>query len=212
MGTKDGDAVNLAREQVGGGARAGNVGGAGNGEAAVGSLGAPQAKVRHGMPLGRAHHARGLCRHEGLEVHKVEQGRLDELAVDERTLDAHHGLTREDHVALGHGVNREVQVVVAQVLEECRLEHRAAAGCGDAGEILYVLVVEDEVLDEVGNLAHAAGDGIAAAEGILAEEGVERCLRVHKARLPETLGHRELVEIGVKRDVGWLGAVRERHG
>ena len=211
MRAKDGNAVDLASKEVRGGACAGYVGCASHRETTVGSLGAPQAKVGDRMALCRANHARGLGGHEGLEVHEVEQGGLDELAVDEGALHAHHGLARKDHVALGHGMNREVEVVVAQVLEEGGLEHGAAARCGNAGEILDVLVVEDEVLDEVWNLAHAAGDGIAAAKGVLAEERVERCLRVHEARLPEALGHGELVEVGVERDVRWLGAVRERH-
>ena len=212
MRTKDGDAIDLARKQVGGRACAGDVGRAGNGEAAIGTLGTPQAKVRHGVSLCRTHHARDLGCHEGLEVHEVEQGRLDELTVDERALDANHGLAREDHVTLGNGVDREVKVVVAEVLKEGRLEHGAAAGSRDAGQVVNVLVVKDEVLHQLGNLPHTAGNRVAAAKGVLAEEGIKRRLRVHKARLPKPLGHRELVEVGVERDIGWLGAVRERHG
>ena len=212
VGPEHGDPVDLAGEHVGGGARAGDVGGARDREAAVRALGAAQAEVRDRVALGRLDHARGLRGDERLEVHEVKKRGLDELAVDDGAHDADHRLAGEDDLSLGHRVDGEVEPVPAEILEEAGLEHGAAARGRERGKVVHVLVVEHEVLDELGDLPRAAGDAETAAEGVLAEERVEAGLRADKARLPEPLGHGQLIEVGVQADVGRLGAVGERHG
>jgi len=53
--------------------------------------------------------------------------------------------------------------------------------------VLDVIVLEDEVLHQVCDLPHSAGNGIAPTEGIFPEEGIETSLAVDEARLPEAL-------------------------
>ena len=211
MRAKDRDAVDLAGEAVGGGAAAAHVGGARHGEAAVRALGAAQAKVGDGVALGRLDHARGLGGHERLKVHEVEQGRLEQLAGHHRALHAHDRLAREHHVALARGPHVHVHGEVREPLEELGLEHGAAAGGLDAPEVGDVLVGVAEALHEVGDLAGAAGHGVAAGEWVVTEEDGEAGTGVAHARLPVALGHRELVEVGVERHVGGLRDVCERH-
>ncbi len=211
MRAKDGDAVDFAGKHVRGRRGTANVRSTRDRQAAVGALGAAQAKVRDRVALGRLHHAGGLGGNQRLEVHKVEKGRLDQLAVDDRAHNANHGLAREDNLALGHGVDREVQAVPAQELKEAGLEHGAAAGGLKRGQVLDVGILVDKVLDKVGNLTRAARDAVAPAKRVFAEEGVEAGLGLGQAALPKALGHRELVEIGVKTNVGWFGAVGQRH-
>ena len=202
MRAEHGDAVELAREDVRRGGAACDVGGAGHGETAVRTLCATQAEVGDRTSLGGADDAGGLGGDERLEVDEVQQRGLEELAVDDGTLDADHGLAREGDVALGDCPHVDMHAEVAQVIEESLLEHGAAAGCLEGGEVRDVLVVEAEVLDELGHLADAACNREAAPEGVVAEEGVEVGLRIHHAGLPEALGHGELIEVGVQRDVG----------
>ncbi len=104
-----------------------------------------------------------------------------------------------------------METEVPEIVDEALLEHLAAARRRKRSEIGKRIIVEHEVLDEVCNLAHAAGNGVAASERILAEEDIEACLGIGKSRLPESLSHRELIEIGVERDVSRLRPIGQRH-
>ena len=126
MRAKDGNTVAAAGKHVGRGRAASHVACARNGHAAIGTLSATQAKLRNGTAVGRQHHARRLGGDERLEADDVEQRRLEHLALQRRAGHTHHGLARKDELALGHGVDVHVRTKIAQVVEECRLEHRTA--------------------------------------------------------------------------------------
>ena len=105
MRAKDGNTVAAAGEHIGRRGAAGNVARACNGQAAIGTLGSAQAKLRHGATVGGEHHARRLGGDKRLEPDDVEQRRLEQLALQRGAGDAHHGLARKDELALGHGVD-----------------------------------------------------------------------------------------------------------
>lgn len=139
MRAKHGNAVTAPGQHVGRGRAAGNVACASHGQAAVGTLGAAQAELSHGTTVRRQHHARRLGGDKRLEAHDVEQRGLEQLALQRGARDAHHGLTRKDELALGHGVDIYVRAEVTQVVEECRLEHRAAGGSLERREVVDIL-------------------------------------------------------------------------
>ena len=126
MSAKDGNTVAAAGEHIGCRGAAGNVARARDGQPAIGTLGAAQAKLGNGTAVRRQHHARRLGSDKRLEADNVEQRRFEQLALQRGAGDAHHGLARKDELALGHGVNVHMRAEVAQVVEECGLKHRAA--------------------------------------------------------------------------------------
>ena len=126
MRAKDGNTVAAAGEHIGRRGAAGNVARARDGQAAIGTLGAAQAKLGNGTAVRRQHHARRLGGDKRLEADDVEQRRLKQLALQRGTGDANHGFARKDELALGDGVDVYMCTKIAQVVEECRLEHRAA--------------------------------------------------------------------------------------
>ena len=125
MRAKDGNTVTAPGKHVGRGRAAGHVARARNSQAAIGTLSATQAKLGDGATIGRQYHARRLGGNKRLEADDVEQRGLEKLTLQRRAGDAHHGLARKHELALGHSVNVHVRAEVAQVVEECRLKHRA---------------------------------------------------------------------------------------
>ena len=81
---KTGNTIAAAGEHIGRRGAAGNVARARNGQAAIGTLGAAQAKLRHGATVGGEHHARRLGGDKRLEADDVEQRRLEQLALRAR--------------------------------------------------------------------------------------------------------------------------------
>ena len=154
------------------------------------------------MALGGLDHAGGLCGDERLEVHEVQKGRLDELAIDDRAHDADHRLSGKHDLALRRGVDGEIELVPAQELKERRFEHGAAAGRREGRQVVDILVGKDEILDELSDLASSAGNSVAPAKGILSEKRVEAGLGTKEPGLPETLSHGQLIQVGVEADVG----------
>ena len=146
--------------------------------------------------MGRQAHASGLGGNKRFEVHAVQKRRLDELAIHDGAHHAHDRLMRKHHGALGHGVDVHAQRERAQVLQKRRLEQLPPARRIKASQVLHVLGAEREPVDELGKLVHAAGDGIAAAEGIVAEIRMEAGLRGALPRLPIPLCHGQLIQIG----------------
>ena len=126
MRAKDGNTVAAAGEHIGRRGAAGNVARARDGQPAIGTLGAAQAKLGNGTAVRRQHHARRLGGDKRLEADNVEQRRFEQLALQRGAGDANHGLARKDELALGNGVDVYMRTKIAQVVEECRLEHHAA--------------------------------------------------------------------------------------
>ena len=126
MCAKNGNAVAAPGKHVRRRRAARHVARARNSQAAIGTLGAAQAKLGDGTTIGGQYHARRLGGNKRLEADDVEQRGLEQLALQRRAGDAHHGLARKHELALGHGVDIHVRAEVAQVVEECRLKHRAA--------------------------------------------------------------------------------------
>ena len=201
---KDGDAVTAPCKHVRRGRAAGHIACAGDGQAAIGTLGTAKAKLGDGATIGGQHHARRLGGDERLEADDVEQRGLEQLALQRRAGDAHHGLARKDELALKHGVDIHVRTEVAQVVEECRLKHRAAGRSLERGEIVDVLGRKAQVLDKLGQLGGATHDGIRAAKGMVAVKRRKTTLLIGLAALPQALGHSEFVQIGEHCDVGGM--------
>lgn len=126
MRAKDGNTVAATGEHIGRRGAAGNVARARDGQPAIGTLGAAQAKLGNGTAVRRQHNARRLGGDKRLEANDVEQRGLEQLALQRGAGDANHGLARKDELALGNGVDVYMRTKIAQVVEECRLEHRAA--------------------------------------------------------------------------------------
>ena len=87
-----------------------------------------------------------------------------------------------------------------QILEKGFLEQGLTVVSLQARQVGQVFVGESEGLDEVDEIAEAAGDGVAALERAGAEIEVESRLRLELLRLPVAAGHGELVEVGEKTD------------
>ena len=212
VGAKDGDAVTAPGKHVRRGRAAGNVARAGDGQTAIGTLGAAQAKLGDRTAIRRQHHACRLGGDERLEADDVEQRRLEQLALQRRTGDAHHGLARKNKLALGHGVNVHVRVEVAQIVEECGFKHRTAGGSLKRGEVLDVLRRKAQILDQLGELGGTAHDGVRAAKRMVTVKRGKTTLLIGLAALPQALGHSELVQIGEHCNVGGMRDVGQSHG
>ena len=212
VGAKDGDAVTAPGKHVRCGRAAGNVARTGDGQTAIGTLGTAQAKLGDGTAIRRQYHACRLGGDERLEADDVEQRRLEQLALQSRTGDAHHGLARKNKLALGHGVNVHVSAEVAQVVEECGFKHRTAGGSLKRGEVLDILGRKAQILDELGKLGGAAHDGVRATKRMVAVKRRKTTLLIGFAAHPQALGHSELVQIGEHCDVGGMRDVGQSHG
>ena len=212
MRAKDGNTVAAAGEHIGRRGAAGNVARARDGQAAIGTLSAAQAKLGNGTAVRRQHHARRLGGDKRLEPNDVEQRRFEQLALQRGTGDANHGLARKDELALGHGVDVYMRTKIAQVVEESRLEHRAAGRGLERGEVVDVLGRKAQILDQLGQLGGAAHDGIRAAEGMVAVKRRKATLLIGLAALPQALGHSEFVQISEHCNVGGMRDVGQSHG
>ena len=100
-----------------------------------------------------------------------------------------------------HRVDVDRQVQIGKPGEEFRSEERAAGRSLERAQVGAVLFGEGEGLDHFGQLVHAAGHRVAAVEGVLAEVHMEARLLVALVGQPVALGHRQLVEIGVHREI-----------
>ena len=101
---------------------------------------------------------------------------------------------------------------IAQVVEESRLEHRAAGRGLERGEVVDVLGRKAQILDQLGQFGGAAHDGIGAAKRMVAVKRGKTTLLIGLAALPQALGHSELVQIGKHCDVGGMRDIGQSHG
>ena len=118
-------------------------------QAPVDALGPPQPELQHRLVAGGVADAGGLRRDEGLEVDDVEEGRLQQLALDQRPLDPHERLVAEHHGPLGHGVDVAGEAKLRQVGQEFGLEQRPAVAPGQGRQVGQVVVGEAKPLQEL---------------------------------------------------------------
>ena len=96
---------------------------------------------------------------------------------------------------------RRLHKLEAELGEAPTPQQLAAAGRVERAQVGHVLVRERELVHEVGQLRHAARDGVAALERVVAKVHVEAGLRVALAGLPIALRHGELVQVSQQRVV-----------
>ena len=140
VGAADRDAEALPGHHIAGGVAAANDGRARPQHPGVRPLGAPQAKLHHLVPLGRAGHPVALGGNQGLVADEVEHGGLNQLGLGQRRCDPHHGLAREDEGTLGHDVNVPLKAEIVKALEEILLKD------AQAPEIIHIFLREAQVL------------------------------------------------------------------
>ena len=188
-------AVDLPGEHVGRAVRPPDVGRPRAAEPAVRALRAPKPELHQRVvPAGLAD-ARRLRRYEGLIVERVEDGRLQQLRLDERSLHLHDRLVGEHHRPFGHRLDGAVRPEVAQVVDEGPVED---AQPGKVGEIL---LGEAQVLHQVEEGLQPGRHREAVVGREIAEHVVETGRDVLAARLQVAAHHGELVEVGQQRKV-----------
>ncbi len=192
----DAHAERHAREHVARAVEAANRRVAGGGHGAVWALRAAHAKLEQHLVLARRQAvARRVRAHERRKVAQVEQRRLEQLADAERALHAQQRDAREHDRALRHAVDLDLAAVErAQVLPERLLRRRH-----ERAQVRDLRRREAEGLDEAQHLLEARKDGELAAERRLAEEHVERRVRLRLARLPVRVAHGDLVHVREER-------------
>ena len=189
----DRNAESFSGEDVRGAGAAAEVGGAGGGEGAVGSLRATKAELEHVAAARGVHDARGFRRDERGEIQRVEQRRFDELRLKERAAHAHERLVREDDAAFRNCVDVAGESQRPQRIEKAALEESGA------GEIREIVVGETEIAQVVDSRSESAGDREAGAERVAAKVKMEDGLAIERAALPIAGGHRQLIEVGEER-------------
>jgi len=205
VGAPHRDAVPVAREHVGGGVRAAEVRGPAGGQAAIGSLGPAQPELEHGLVAGCDPHPGGLRGDQRREVDLVEQGRLHELALQQGALDPQQGLVGEDDAALGHRVEVAGEPAAVEPGQKRRVEQRAAVVADEGREVVQVRGGRLQAGEVVHGGAEAAGDRVAAPEGLLAKGQVEHRAPLRQPEPPVAVGHGELVQVGQEEEGGGRG-------
>src|SRR3990172_2587731 len=160
----------------------------------VDTVGAPESELDHGAPAGGEDRADSLAREERLEVNEVENGRLDDLGLDDRGGDLDEWLALGNHGAFGNGADLAREAEAPQEIEEIGVEAAEGGEVPDGGP------GDAEVAEIVQDVLEAGGDQEGALLRQLPREEAERGEAVHP--LPEVRrGHRDLVEIREQRRV-----------
>ena len=107
---------------------------------------------------------------------------------------------RKDRGPLRHRVHVQAKRQASEVVEKSPFEQGFPVVPHERGEVRDVVAVEPEALQKIDDAFQAAGDRVAAAERVLAEEQVERRLLVRAAKLPVAVGHRQFVEVRQERE------------
>lgn len=202
VGAFDRDTVFHASEDVGSGDASSEVGGATGAHSSVRSLGAAESEFEDGLAFGSIAEAGRFGGNEGLEVNEVEEGGFDELALEKGATNAKDRLIGEGEFAFGEGIDFELPIEVAKVVEVAVAEEGLVVGPGEGGEVAKLFFGEGEVVEEVGGGSGASDDGGLTAKGGAAIEEVEDGLAVGHFVLPVAVSHGELVEVGEKGGCG----------
>jgi hypothetical protein len=134
-----------------------------------------------------------------LKVDNVQQRRLEQLALQDRTLHAHQRLLPKGERPLGHRCHIDGEPQPGQVLKEFALEKRLPVVACERGEILDVRLTKPERPEVLEGLPQSRGDRISAAERRLAKEQVEHGRLFGSPQLPIAVGHGELIEVRQQR-------------
>ena len=174
------------RDGRGGGAAA-DVGRPGREEARVSAVRAPEPEVDHGPPVGGGDDPAGLGRDQRLEVHLVQEQRLDELAREEIALDAQDRLARVHHRALRNGRKLARELDRRQPREQRRRADPRPL------EVFQRRVAEPQAGQHLDGALEAGGDEVAPVRRQLAREELERDRLGVLALRHVGIGHRQLV-------------------
>jgi len=202
VGSFDRDAIFHPGEDVGSGDAPSEVGGAARAHSSVGSLGAPESEFENGVAVSGVTKVGGFGGDEGLEVDDVEEGGFDELALEKRPANADDGLVGEGELAFGEGIDFELPIEPAEVVEIAVAEEGFVIASGEGGEVVEFSFGEGEAVEEVGGGTGAGHDGRFPPEGCMAVEEMEDGLAVGHLIFPVSITHRELVEVGEERRLG----------
>ena len=120
------DAMQLAGQHVRGGRAASDICGPAGAEPPVDSLCPAQPEFQHGIVPRRQAHAGGLGRHQRLEVDDVEQGRLDDLALQQRAANPEQRLVGKNDRALGDRIHVAGELQSTEIVQERCIEQGRA--------------------------------------------------------------------------------------
>ncbi len=155
------------------------------------SLRASETEVDDAPPLGRAHHTTCLGGDKRLKVHHAEDEALQELGLDEWTLDADDGFAREDDLAFGHGRNVAGEPHLLENLEK-------VVPVPARTQVTKFLRREAHVEHILDGVAQARRDGVSSSIGILPIEDVEHGLVPPFAGQVVTLCHGILIVVRIE--------------
>ena len=189
MGAHYRDIKQLAAEHVGGAGAAADDGRSCAVGSGIRSLGAAQAELHNRCALGRMDDAGGLCRDQTLVVDDAQDRGLHELCLHDGRHDFDEGLPREDQRPFRNAVHIPVELEVREVVQKVLIEDLQAP------QVLDVLRGEVQLVQVFHQLLHAAHDGVAAPEGVVAEKRVKDDGLVLILVLEIALHHGQLIEI-----------------
>ncbi len=208
----DGNLEQPAGQHVAGRRAAADVGRAAGRDAAVDALCSSQPELQHRLAGGGLADACRLGRDQRLKVYQRQQGRLQELALQQRTAHPQQRLVREADGSFGQGVDIAREPQAAEVIEKRRLEERFVIGSVEGRQKCHVLRRETELPAVVDHAGQSAGNAEAARKRMLAERELKDGFVGQPARLPVAIGHGELIEVGQQGERLAVEGERSGHG
>ena len=175
-GAPNRDAVAPAGKDVGGCRHARHVKSARASYSGVNAVGTARAKVHHGGPTGRVHHAGSFRCHEGLEVHLVDEQSLNELRLRQRRLNDNQWFQGEGHGAFRQRIDGSCKPKVRQEIQKVR--GKAPQLCQKAKR----LGRKAQILQIVQHVGDAACDEVIPSLRQTPHEEVKHCHVVHSPR------------------------------
>ena len=207
----DGDAEDLAGQDVRGGVAAADVGRPAGREGAVDALGPPQAEFQHRLAAGRQHQPRGLGGDQRLEVDDVQKRGLQQLGLQQRPADPHQRLLGKDHRPFRHGIDVAGRLERAEEVEKGRLEQRPAVVSAERRQVRHVRDAKARILKVLDRRGQPCGDRVAAVKRAMPKGQMKDRFPVRRAGLPVAIGHRQLVQVGQQGQRGTVDRVETLH-
>ena len=207
-----GDAVELPGQHVRRRGDAADPGRPAHRQPAVDALGTAEPELEHRVAVRGIDDARRLGRDERLEADDREQHRLGQLGLEQRAADPDERLVREHDRPFRDGVDVAREAEGLQAVEEGGLEQRAAVGGPQRRQVGQVLRRVAQRVEDLDGVGQPGGDRVAALERASAEGQVEDRLTVGDPGLDVAGGHRQLVEVGERRQGRAIDVADVRHG